>query len=488
MQNMSFFKYICLILLCSLFILLSHYILFDANALDYMFSAVNLLTIIIALGYYYVNFKPKMLNYQSNKIENKFVIHSMVFGLIYCVILSYIFYRITGTLLDIEAADAKTYNELAAKMADNIKYKHFYDRSLLFRSFDDNGYFHLMAFIYYFTNNSITAFHIFQYLLLTLSIILIYRISIICFNNKKAAYISAIIAIPFPIFLIHASVLLKEIILAFFVLLFIYSFLEITVQGFRVKWIICITISLIVFSTMRFAYVLIILFSCILHLIFNLKRMIKTISQTLAASLAVVFIFLIISGKLGFKDEALTRGTAYISRITGYKQDERLIQEQRIGGQSINDNKIYRSAKKYGGMLLFVPFSLNFPFPTIVKTNVGINNPYQQTLKWYYVGGILLWNYLTYFVIIGIYISIKKYFKSSSILLFFVGLFTFMLLNGFLITSVRHNIPKIAALLPLIGLGIDFKVKNKFNYYIIYCIVITFSVIAYSYFKLKARM
>ena len=481
-------KSIWLILLYALLIVLFDYEFFNKMAVEPIFSIGNICSILIALIYYHVAIKSKMFSCNKANIEKKIFVHSLLIGFVYLAILSFIFYSITGTLLDVEAVDAKNYHEFAVKMANNIKYRHFYDRSLGFGNFDDNGYFHFIAFVYYFTDNSVTALQIVQCVIRAISVVLIYRITLLCFENERAAGFSAIIAIPFPLFLVYSTILLKVTVLVFTVLLSIYAFVNIVKYGIKIKWVVVILVSFLSFATMRFVYILIMLFSFALYFTVNLRNIKRNILQVIFASIVMAVLLMVITGKMGFKQEALIRGTAYISKVTGYEEENKLIKEQRIGGQTLNQNKIYRSASKYGGLMVFIPFSISFPFPNIVKTNVSPKNPYKQTLQWYFIGGILLWNFISYYSIVGMYAGVKKYFKTSSILLFFTAIFTTVLLSGFLITSIRHNVPKVAVLLPFVGVGMDFKFKNKFNYSILYSITMSIVILAYNYFKLKARM
>lgn len=480
---MNFQKYIGPILLFTLLTVAFHYLFFSEHTVDPIFSIPNIMVVLAAVIYYHTSFRRKIIELPTNKFERIIFIQSLCFRIVFMLVLTYIFYLITGGLLNVEAIDAKAYHELAIKMADGLRNKYYYNKSLLFKNFDDNGYFHFISIVYLFTNNSIIFFRLVQCLLGSLSVLLIYRITCRIFKNEVAARYSALIAVPFPLFLVYSAVLLKVTVLVFSILLIIYSLYNISENGFKIKWLLFTVIGLVACATMRFLYVLMLLSSFSFFILLNVKKMKGKYINVFISFAIIVGLLLSISGTLGFKEEALMKSSVYISSLK-IKNEETTQKKVSLGGQNITKNTIFNYSRKFGGKLLFVPFSFSFPFPTLVKTNMY---KYNQTLKWYHIGGILLWNFLAFFSILGFFAIVKNNFRGSSMILFLTMLFLVVLIKGFIITSIRHNAPKIAIMLIFAGIGIEYKIKNKYLYFLIYSFCISIAVIGFSYFKLKAR-
>lgn len=476
-------KYLKTIYFLIIVTIMMHYVFFRSATISLGFIAPNLLMVIIANVYYQHNLISKEINVSESKFEKQIIFHSLMIRILVASILSLIFYLISGSLHDVEAIDSKVYYEIASFMADRLRNEGVYDTSRLFTSFDDNGYIHIMMLIHLIGGNSILFFRLFQCIIGSITVLFIYRITKMVFKNEKAARISAILAIPFPHAVEYSAVLLKETILVFAVIVSIYSFLEIFKNGFKIKFIVLITAGLVLCASMRFVYLLILLPSFIVFVLINIRGGRLRIVRMVVSIATVGIILYIIIGKIGYKEQVMQKGTEYVNYV-GESSSGLTKKRSSIGGNSLTQNDVYRFSLKFGGTALFIPLSMSFPFPTLLKTNIVY---FDQTMKWYFVGGILLWNFLSYFSLVGIITSVKKHFKESVLLLFIVIMMVVVLLKGFVITSDRHNLVKESLLLIFAGVGMEIKMKNKYKYFLIFSIVMMIAIVGFSFFKLKAR-
>lgn len=481
-----YFKYIKAVYLFIIVAVLAHYALFRTSTIGIEFVAPNILIVIVALIYYQHHLTNSVFNVTTSQFEKKIFLHALLLRVIVAAFLSVVFYMITGTLHDVEAIDSKVYHEIASFMADRFRHSGVYDTSKLFDSFDDNGYVHVMGLVYLVTNNSILLFRLFQCVIGSATVVLLYRISKMIFENEKAARITAVLAVAFPHIVEYPGILLKETILAFSFLLCIYSFLEIFRNGFKLKFVVLVVAGLIVCSSMRFVYALILLPAFVFHVLNNMQGKRFGVVRIFFSICIVIVLFVFVVGKMGFREQLMKKSSAYVAYVGdgGNVGDEHSRKRVSVGGKDVKQNEIFRYSVRFGGAAMFIPFSMSFPFPTFLKTNIVFFN---QTLKWYFVGGVLLWNFLSFFSIVGLVASVKKKFRESSILLFVTTLLVAVLLKGFVITSDRHNLIKEIILLVFAGVGLDIKLKHKYQYFLAYSALMLIAVVGFSFFKLKAR-
>ena len=141
----------------------------------------------------------------------------------------------------IESSDAR-YAEIGRSMYNSNDYIH---PNLL-----DVHHYHKPPFTYQITALGYKIFGInsfgarfFLQLAVLLQLILVYRLSILLFNNKKTALWSAIIYFSFPLVLISSRNLTTDAFLATFALLSIYSWVRYRKSGI-IKWLYAFTLSL----------------------------------------------------------------------------------------------------------------------------------------------------------------------------------------------------------------------------------------------------
>ena len=141
----------------------------------------------------------------------------------------------------IESSDAR-YAEIGRAMHVSGDYMH---PNLL-----DVHHYHKPPFTYQITALGYKIFGInafgarfFLQLAVLLQLVLVYRLSISLFNNKKTALWSAIIYFSFPLVLMSSRNLTTDAFLATFVLLSIYSWVKYRQSGI-IKWLYAFTLSL----------------------------------------------------------------------------------------------------------------------------------------------------------------------------------------------------------------------------------------------------
>ena len=132
---------------------------------------------------------------------------------------------------------------------------------------------------------------------------------------------------------------------------------------------------------------------------------------------------------------------------------------------------------------LLLGISVSTPFPSMVKTNISY---YNITMQWIFFGGLLVWAYLTYYVYYGIYYSLKRYFKQSSIILSSSLIYMVALIASTYITSIRFSIVKVTLFIFFYAVGIQSKPYKK-REFLIFVIFMSLLIIVWNYIKLAGR-
>lgn len=468
----SHFRYMVFL---SVLVVSMNWTLFKSYSVDLIFLFGNIAVVIICLSLMYYC-QSKLLALREKIFTKR--IFWVSFGIrIFAVLFYYIlFYSITGTEFDIEALDALFYDSVARIISDSIWDGTFSLDDFLYQfglSFDNSGYIIFLSLIYSVFAKSVLVARLFQALIGAFTVVLIYRVAKNLFG-EKAGKLSAIIAATFHPLLLYVSIHLKETIMVYFLFLFVYQSINILNHNRSIRAILLLVFSFVALLSFRTVLGLTAFLSFVGYLIFNNKgSVIRRLTFILIFGFGCVFFL--------YNIDVIEQVSAKSKRYAGISAEE----DVRTGGRTIDQYKSRgQSIAQYVGFAALATQIINTPYPSMVKTNIAF---YNQTLQWYFAGGLLIWSYLSFYTIVGLYYSIKYKLKNTSILIFPFIMYTAALVSSVYIMSIRHNIIKLALLIPFTGYGIIVSTKRIRRHFIKYASLISIIILIWNYLKLAGR-
>lgn len=468
------FQYITIFSVLVMFI---NKLIFGDLSVDFVFLLGNFIVIVLFLSLlrYCQSVYLKMDGKKFIKKIFYFSFAIRVFAVLFYYLL---FYYITGTEFDVEASDALWYDYVAKQTAASFRDGTFSSINFLIDirgSFDDGGYIFILSLIYFLFSDSVILARIVQALLSALTVVLIYKIVGKVFDEHKAK-LSAIIIATFQPLLLYASLHLKETFMVYFLLLFLHSGIKLVKEKVNLLTIVVLLASLIAMFSFRTVLGLIAMASFLGYLFLNSEY-----SYMRAAMLFVIIGVCVYFVAINFTilDDVVDKSKRYVGIETEATNS--------LGGttaSSFSDQG--QSFGKYAGGGIFLLQSIVTPYPSMVKTNIMY---YEQTLQWYYGGGLLIWAFLSYYAYIGLYYCIKENFKQGSIILFSLGIYTAALISSLYITSIRFNIIKMVLVIPFIAYGVAIAASSskKNKHFVKYAVLMSIIVLIWNYIKIAGR-
>lgn len=446
--------------------------LFSDLTVDLVFFGYNYLILILSFIVFFNLLKrQKDINEISYK---KFIFRwALILRFIAFIVYSFVFYIITdGSDFDVEAIDALYYHQKASYLANDYNLNSILN---LLVDFDDSGYIFILSLKYYLFGDSVYLARFLQIVISSISVVLVYQISLKIFNTRAARYSSILLTCFQPVIL-YSSIHMKETYMIFFMLAFINTSLDLLKGGnITLKSLIIWVSSLVLMFSFRTVLALI-LFSSFFFTLILIKR------DSLLKKIIVTSVIIIVS-------------VFSLKQIKVYDQIERKLigytglsknQEVKLGGRSASQYENYgQSFAKYASVLVLAPQAFITPYPSFVKTNIVYFN---QTLQWYFSGGLVFWLFFSFFIFLGLYHLFKHGFNSLTIFLSLVTfLYALSLVISFYITAVRHNLIKTTLLMFFIGYGLTFIKKKHKPYLYLYSIAMLGMILVWNYVKLKGR-
>lgn len=444
---------------------------FGDMSINLIYFVGNYFTIILSLFLTYF-ISRKLWFCSTNVFINRIFYFSLTIR-IFAVIFIYILFNIIiGADLSIEEYDAVFYDVSARNISLSLKNGNFnLLQFLLSIPFDDSGYVLILSAIYTIIDSVFFA-KIVQAIVDSLSVILLYKIGKKIFTEDVGRS-SALIASTFLPMIMFSTLHTKETFMVYFLLVFIKNALIITSSKWNFVNMLSLAVSLIFLFSFRIILAEIVLFGFILFFLINIKYIspIK-IFYAIFPVIVIILVFIYIDV---FKDVYLKMG-AYIG----------LNVEKSILTGGTDKQFIVDHGQKFG-MLASAPLliwtSISSPFPSMIKTNIAY---YNLSMQWFFMGGVVIWNYISYYVYCGLYYSLKRYLKKSLLLLFISLTYTVSLISSLYITSIRYNIIKIILFIIFLSVGVR---ENKHNskLFVLYVIIMSIIIILWNYIKLAGR-
>jgi len=412
-------------------------------------------------------FNKKWKSVSKNRFERKVFITALMIAILVIILQSLFFYNTTGTLFSPTASDEYGYHENALFLSDNYKAGNFNLHNLTYDwNFSDLGYPFFVSLVYFFVP-SVLFLRIIQAILFSFLGVLAYRIAKYC-TEEKSARLSAMLVVFYPIFLWNIGSVLKETVMLFLILLSIYLLYKLLLEKQKIKsaiFLFLVIIILFSFRTSIAGLLLIVILSSLISNKANKKLWPLVIGISL---LGIILFFLISSGEI----ETVQRKIQ--NRITNFESRGSLINDR---GQNFA-NKISKPISLMTVILAPFPSFVNIP----VQSNIyGIHE------KWFYSGGLFIWNAIALFTLIGIYLLLRRNLrKAIPLLMFSFGYWYIIAIAGFA-SSTRFQIPSMPIAFIFAAIGLQNTKKSWLKYWYLYLFLFIFVILIWNYFQLRGR-
>lgn len=459
-------KFNFLVILFAFIILIISPILYGHLSIDYSFLLMSFFIIVLCSTYYYFSFRG-LIN-TENFIKKIFWI-SFVIRVIAVFVYYLVFYNVTNTPFEITFSDSLYYDEIGQKIAHEIRtFRMNFVWLFSKKSADDTGYGFFLGGLYVLFNDSIIITRIIQAGLSAYTVVLSYKISKTIWNENIGRY-TAILFSGFHTFILYSSLHLREFLMVFIMFFLFYNFIKYK-ESFSLKRLILIIIAVISLLFLRTVVVVVFIASVSIYTIIFQTKSIRRI----IFSLLILFGFFMILFYVPFFDSSAIKFLGYVGindnvRLGGYS-------EERVLGTGMT------FVKYVVGPIAFIP-SLIFPIPSLLKLSL---EQFNQSMHWYFTGGLIIWIFLSTFYIKGIIQSIKDKNKNALFLIIFILLYSAVLIKSHYFSSIRFNQLKMPLVLLFAAYGMTILKNKKINYILIFTLL-SIIILGYNYLRITGR-
>lgn len=379
----------------------------------------------------------------------------------------YLFYKWkTGEPFEFYAVDSKFYHLVGTKLSESISQFNFnFNEQLREVGFSDRGYNIYLGFIYSIFGPSIITVRLINVIYSALSVWLVYRIAKNIYNEEVARSAS-LAAMLLPNLMLYLGTHLKEPLMIFLVLLFLEATIRF-VKGQERNLFLLLTLMFSGFSLFLFRTILgaVCLMSFAAYAL-TVKPLRKGWMNIISAgALLVVLGYFMLNSEIG------NELAEYLEKSQTAQTENMQFRATRDGGNKL---AVMASAP------LFVSIILIAPFPSVVVVQ-------EQDLLWMFIGGNTIRNIYAIFVISALIWIIRKDFRNSSLLLYFVLGYLLILANSGFAISERFHLPVVPFLLILAAKGMQNSHPGMRRFYPIYLILVILMILGWNYVKLAGR-
>ena len=387
---------------------------------------------------------------------------------IYMFIIVYLAEIETGRSFYIGAIDATRYYRVGSEVAAIIQAGDFgrilphllieYDGLM-----DNIGVPLVLGFVFSLTGNSVIAGKLFFTLMGTGTVILVYKTTRLLWD-ESVARLAGIMMAFFPIALFYSSVFLKEEFVVFLAMLAIFIVTKAVKMNRLGLWNLALLLFAITFIFLFRTAAGAVLVSLVVGMFF-LNRFGGSIILSAFVGALVFGLFLYFMDTLGELQ-------MYINRIEGYAD----YREGRIGSVA-RENPLATMV----GIPVYVVLSFIAPFPSMVYIPI----PWNHDATYYWPGGLIIWNFLIFFGLLGAWKAIRTQWNESLAVWGFAMGYTVILGLTALFTAVRFGYNVMPMFFILIAAGIHYR--DEFPYWKIWLIGAVFLIFAWNVFRLAGR-
>lgn len=417
------------------------------------------------LGFFYFTslLGRSWYSYSEKKYKQQLFGSAFILRLIW-VVASYFFFEFkTGIPFEFAASDSLFYHEVGSAIAERGIGQ--INEIIGDVGLADRGFPIYLSFLYTIFGDYVIIPRIINAILGAWTCLFVYKLAQRNFGETTAR-IAGILMLLAPMLIYFTGLHLKETLMIFLLVVFLE----------RTDWVLrkkslkltdlillsLVGISLYFFRTVLFFSVLFAVFSAIMLTSRGKNTALKRI--TIGVWLIVVL--------WTFFSAQITGELQYLSENINTKEASLQYRAAREGGNRL---------ATYGSSLLFAPFMLVVPFPTIVNIET------QQEIMML-SGAYFTKNIISFFVLIALILIIKeKIYRKYLLILSFILIYVVILAKSSFSLSGRFHLPLMPFYMILAAYGITNFFRIGKRYYIPYIVFIVMAVIAWNWFKLAGR-
>jgi len=363
--------------------------------------------------------------------------------------------------------DSVYYHKAGSDIADNL-FQTDLQRNLKrwYKEKADYGYPTYVGFIYYLFGKETLIVRLVSILFSSFTVLMIYLLARNIYNEAIGRF-AGIIAMVIPVMLWFDTMGVKESLMTFIIVLCLYIESEI-IQSRKIHIFKILLLLTSIFILFYFRLFLVGLLSLVTAIFFLLNLSNRKISR---ATVLVAFLVIVIAlYSIFIETNAFDEFKVLMVKSQTQMEDD-LIASSVSRGVSFQKS-------------LVIPFiflgAIITPFPSLFYFN-----PDQLTMVSHFFNELVR-NCLYFFAFLGIWISYKKYFKKSSLIILYTFGYILVLAVANKSFQDRFQFPAFPGMLILISLGFV-EGKKYFKYWTLYLFVIGAAIIAWNLFKLSIR-
>lgn len=415
-------------------------------------------------------YSDRWKNLSSGKFKKRIFWHSLFYRVLTSIVLITVAYVEWGKPDYLGAVDALDFHEQAIIIAEHYRNFDFSGAFTKARSFyvgiDNIGPSLFIGFIFALSGDSYFVATVFLAVLGSISVVLLYLTGKLIWG-EQIGRTAGIMFMHFPLSLFFSVVIMKEGVVLF-LLMFIIYILTRAVNGDKLKLVHIILLIISLYSLFFFRTVVGIILIILVTgtLLLNKYKGSRFKSWSIGTIIILIFAYLMY---------ALGEYQFFMDRISETDRI-RSTRETNVGLDRISVQNIILVP------FLFI-FSLITPVPGFVETPLRFNVSHDH--NYYFIPGLIIWNILVYYSIIGLFFSIKEKFLNSMPLWGFSVMYSLAMIATFLFSRVRFSYLGMAILILLAAVGLTYERKKI--YWKIYFILLVFISVAWNILRLSVR-
>lgn len=397
---------------------------------------------------------------------------SLITNLISIICVYVACYSYSGTFFEPRAADSIIYHEHGIDLSERFSDLNFDIKDYLTdNDYSDYGYNVFLGIIYTIFGPYTIVARVFNCILLTLTVINIFKITEIVYDLKTAKTAALLTAFS-PLLLFFAGVNLKETVMIF--LLVHASYIAVNIisrnQNKPSQYLLLVMLIMLLFF-FRTVLGMVFLFSCIFFYLLNFsfkKNSYKAIS--IFGLFVAITIVLYYINKIGFSEKI------FETFDQSNSQTEAELADKASKGGGASGLSLKRALIV---PLLFVSVLLA-PFSTIVFLD-------EQVESVWLFSGCLMKNIFVFFALLAIWKAIRLFDKKTMLILSILIMYSIVLSVAAQSTSIRYQLVSLPFINIFSAKGLsDFRWNNR-NLWLLYLLGMFFAILSWNYFKLSIR-
>lgn len=350
-----------------------------------------------------------------------------------------------------------------------------------------SGYPLFIAFLMYLTYPSFWVARITNALLGAGVAVLLYKVSLRCFNQRNITSLVGSLAIASPLLIYYSATNYKDMLLCFLGLLTIRGLMDLLIKGYlSLKNFVVVLPSMFLLLFIRTAYPITILLAFLLTILTLLKMNIAVknkFKKTKLLPVVLLFAILITSYLFIWR---LGSQYMHISNIDAY------IETRMAGARSFTERSMVSKSSfvKYLGTPLYAMGSVFVPLPTLVDLPLDTVGDALFRPAYYVVGNILTNMSLSSLFILGLmaFYSKRRQLWIIQLPFWIFILYKMVLANSHMILGDRFNIPAILMSYIIIPLSVSSLSKGRRNLFLLFLLIQIIAMFLFNYVRVQSRM